>query len=376
MDTFEADEIEGWFFLTGDGVASMDFVQKEDVARIAVDATEDRHNVWWALIKRNISPSLDLSKLEDPNYELRVEARVRVSDAPRRLNLMVNTQRTTDFHRQLKEFDIPDTTGWHTISMTTTDLDAVPGDSLFVQLSVTDWGHDTYHVDLDYYRADIINVHEADTDRGEPLTYHPPVPDVDTFLLHLDVTYDALINRDFPDVNFYNWSVQDKDGLSRVLTTINPNQWAVLRWDFDDLDNRRANGAALLELTTHSVSNGGNYEEYFGEDLGMEFGKVRVIEVMGGDPAWESEMVTFNKLTRGEHMDEVFNPQMIIDLEPTAEKGGKTYFTISRPVLQRLLDGDSKGLLIRPLGAINPSFYGAGNETDYAGPKLHLNTSE
>ncbi len=374
LDTFEADDIEGWFFFTGDGNTTMDFVQKDNFAKIQVDATDDRHNVWWAIIKQDISSSLDLSKLEDPDYELRVEARVRVSDAPRRLNFMINTQRTTDFHKQLKEFDIPDTTGWHTISMTTTDLDAVPGDSLFVQLGVTDWGHDTYHVDLDYYRADIINIHEAGPDKGEPLTYHPTVPDVDTFSHHLDVTHDGLINHDFPDVNFYNWSVQDENGVARILT-INPNQWAVLRWDFDGLDIRKTDMAGLLELTTHSVPNGGDYEESFGEDLGMEFGKVRVIEITGGDPEWNSKSLTFNGLIRGEALDEVFNPQMIIDLEPSDEKGGKTYFTISRPVMQRMLDGRTKGLLIRPLGAINPSFYGSGNQSDH-GPKLHLNSTE
>jgi hypothetical protein len=37
--------------------------------------------------------------------------------------------------------------------------------------------------------------------------------------------------------------------------------------------------------------------------------------------------------------------------------GAKTYFTISRPVLQRLLDGRTRGLALRPLGAMMASFY-------------------
>jgi hypothetical protein len=149
MDSFDQDEIEGWFFFTGDGDATMDFIQKDNYARIFVDATEDRFNVWWAIIKRDISPALDLSKLQDPDYELRVEAKVRAGDAPRRVNFMINTNRTTDFHKQLIEHEIPDTTEWHTISFTTTDLDVMPGDSLFVQFGVTDWGLETYYVDLD-----------------------------------------------------------------------------------------------------------------------------------------------------------------------------------------------------------------------------------
>jgi len=54
-------DIKGWFFFTDDGNSALNFVQKVDFTRITMDTTEDCHNVWWALIKRNISPSLDLS---------------------------------------------------------------------------------------------------------------------------------------------------------------------------------------------------------------------------------------------------------------------------------------------------------------------------
>lgn len=375
LDSFDNKKIEGWTFFTGDGGATMDFVPKDGHARIFVDATNDRHNVWWALIRRNISASLDLSKLKDPNFELRVEARVRVSDAPRRLNFMVNTQRTTDFHKQLREYDIADTTGWHTISMTTGNLDAVPGDSLFVQLGIIDWGLEKYHVDLDYYRADIIDVTEAGPDKGEPLLYHPPVPDTDRFSNHLDVTHDALINSDFPDVNFNDWQVTEQEGNVRVLT-VDANQWAVLRWDFDQYKNAEADGLGLLELTTHSVSKGGNYIDAYGEELEMEFGKVRVVEILGGDPEWDQKTVTYNSLIQGNDLSEVVNGQMIIDIEPAEEPGSINYITIPRPVLQRLLDGKTKGLLIRPLGAINSSFYATENQSENSRPKLHFNIRE
>ncbi|HEX7027001.1 MAG TPA: hypothetical protein VF268_07150, partial [Gammaproteobacteria bacterium] len=273
LDAFDKDEITGWSFFTGDGAATMDFVPGDGYARILVDATADRHNVWWAIIKRDVSAWLDLEKLADPDYELRVEARVRVSDAPRRLNFMVNTQRTTDFHEHLKEYDIPDTAGWHTISMTTRNLDAVPGDALNVQLGVTDWGPDKYHVDVDYYRAEIVNVRRAGPDQGEPLPYHPAVPDIDTFAHKLEVTHDALINAGFPGVNFNDWHIKTREGDMPVLT-VRAGQWAVLRWDFSRYAEAEADGAGLLELTMHSILKGGDYTAAYGEDFGMEFDKV------------------------------------------------------------------------------------------------------
>ena len=84
LDSFDGKKIDGWFFFTGDGFAKMDFTQKKGFARLSVDGTPDQANVWWAIIKRDVSSHLDLSKLHDPAYALRVEAKVRVSHAPRR----------------------------------------------------------------------------------------------------------------------------------------------------------------------------------------------------------------------------------------------------------------------------------------------------
>ena len=103
LDSFDKNEIEGWFFFTGDGAATMDFVQKDGFSRILVDATKDKHNVYWTLIKRDVTAFLDLEKLKEPDFELRVEAKVRVSNAPRRINMMVNTQRTINYHEHLME---------------------------------------------------------------------------------------------------------------------------------------------------------------------------------------------------------------------------------------------------------------------------------
>ena len=375
LDSFEGPKITGWDFWTGDGDATMDFVQEDGFARIVVDATKDRYGVWWAIIKRDVTASLDLEKLKDPAYELRVEARVRAGEAPRRVNFMLNTSRTTNFHEHLREYYIPDTDGWHTISFTTQHFDAHPGDQVFVQFGVTDWGPGIHHVDLDYYRADVVRRDQAAPDLGEPLLYHPPVADPASFAHHLQVAGDSVVNTDFPDVNFNDWHVTTPEGTARVLT-VDPNQFPVLRWDFSAFQGKKAAGAGLLELTTYSVAKGGKYIAAFGEDLGVEFGVVHVIEILGGDPAWDQEAVTYHSLLHGENASDVFNPQMTIDLELNEQPGGKTYFTLPRPVMQRLLDGTTKGLVVRPLGSIVATFYASEDGTPDSAPKLHFSTKE
>jgi len=375
LDEFNQDNIQGWFFFTGDGNSTIDFVQKEGKAAILVDATNDKDNVWWAIIKRDVSGFLDLNKFKNPDYELRVEARVRASIAPRRVNFMINTQRTIDFHEHLKEFDIADTSEWHIISMTTKNLDVIPGDSLYVQLCVTDWGVDKYQLEIDYYRADIIDVNKAEPDKGEPLFYHPPIPQISTFSHSIPVSQDAVINSDYPDVNFSDWHINEHDVNIPVLTIAN-NQWAIMRWDFGQFKQSVADGEGLLELTTHSVLKGGDYITTYGQDFGMEFGKVRVIEILGGSPKWEQNKVTYKTLFSEDGSGEIVNGQMIFDAEVIESKGGKNFITISRPVLQRLLDGKTKGLMIKPLGAINASFYASEELTGKNSPKLYFNTKE
>ena len=374
LDNFNGPKIEGWFTMTGDGAAAVDFVQMDGFARMNVDATHDRHGVWWTLIKRDVSAHIDLGKLADPAFELRVEARVRASHAPRRVNFMVNTQRTTNFHEHLREYDIADTTGWHVISMTTRDLDAVPGDTVFVQFCVTDWGPDKYAVDIDYYRVDVVRREEAGPDLGEPLVYHPDVPGASAFAHHAGVTHDSVIHSDFPDVNFNDWHVAEPGGIARVLT-VDANQWIVLRWDFGALKGAKAGGAGVLELTTSSLARGGRYIEAWGRDLGVEFGMIHVIEILGGDPAWDQETVTYDSLMHGGTYADVFNTQMTIDLELAGQPGGKAWFTLPRPVMQRLLDGTTKGILIRPLGAVVGTIYASENSAGN-GPVLHFNTAK
>jgi len=361
--------VAGWQTLTGDGEAQLKFVAMDGFARMQVDASKDQHNIYWTIIKRDVAKYLDMEKLKSPDYELRVEARVRPSHAPRRVNFMINTQRTTDYHEHLREYDLDQTTDWQVISMTTRNLDAVPGDQLNVQLSVTDWGPGEYYLDVDYYRAEVVPVKNAKADVGEPLVYHPPIPVLKSFTQHLKVQQDTSINSAFPLVNFNNWTSNN----ARVFT-VSAGQYPVLRWDLQSFQGQKATAAGVLELTTESVQKGGNYIAALGEDFGIEFDKVRVFEILGGDKNWQQDTVTYASFTQGKDLQSTINGQMIFDTE-VAQANGKTLVTIPRPVLQRLLDGTTHGLLLQPLGALEVSFYDSEHGDGSQAATLHFSTS-
>jgi hypothetical protein len=340
--------VKGWSFFTGEGSAVMDFIQKDGYASILVDATKDRRGVWWALIKHRVSDGMDLALLKKPGYALRIEARIRVSHAPRRVNLHLNTQKTTDFHSHLMEFDIPDTESWHTISMTTHGFEAEPGDTVNGQMALMDWGLGRYRVDVDYFKVDVIDTAVAGPDKGDPVPYHPPVADPKSFSGEVRAAADATIDLDNPDVNLNNWYVRDAGKRTNVVTA-GGKRFIILRWDLGPFAGKKAAGPGLLELTTRSLERT--------SDERPDFGLIRVVEILGGDPRWDQKTVTFDSLRLGKPLDEVLDPQMIIDWPVAEGDGGKTYLTISRPVLQRLIDGKTLGIAIKPLGAINASFY-------------------
>ncbi len=204
----------GWTFLTGDGAAVMDFAQAGGLGRVRVDATRDTSNIWWALIKRNVAPYLDLSRL-GRGRELRATVRVRASAAPRRVNLHFNTQRTTDFHTHLMEFDLPDTL-WHTLSMTTHGFEAYPGDTVHAQLALMDWGIGRWGVDIDWYRVDVVDPDSVGPDLGEPIPYRPPVPDPASFAEHLAAAETATIDPSTDVIVHY----LDRDATGRAFPAI------------------------------------------------------------------------------------------------------------------------------------------------------------
>ena len=360
--------VEGWSFLTGDGQATMDFRQGgQGYASILVDATTDRRGIWWALVQRRVSDHMDLSVLRKPGHEFRIEVRIRVSHAPRRVNLQVLTQRTTDYHSHLMEFDIPDTENWHTLSMTTHGFDAGPGDSVIGHIALMDWGLEKYRVDLDYLKVDVVEVASAGPDQGAPVPYHPKVPDRRTFRQMVKVAQDTIIDVANPEVNLNNWYVRDGEKRKNLLT-VNGTQYAILRWDLRAFAGRQVADHGLLEVTTHSVLR-------TSDDL-KDFGIVRVVEILGGDPAWNQATVTADSLRRGEPLERVLNSQMIIDWPVTEGDGGKTYLTISKPVLQRMIDGRTLGIAVKPLGSISASLYAMENEGGRLGARLLFNVKE
>jgi len=339
----------GWEFFTGDGTATMDLRQGgPGYASIFVDATKDRRGIWWALIDREVSDAMDLALLRRPGHEVRIEARIRVSHAPRRVNMQVLTRRTTDWYSHLMEFDIPDAESWHTISMTTRGFDAGPGDRLVGHLALMDWGLERYRVDLDYVKVDIVDVATAGPDVGAAVPYHPPLADPRSFGQAASVAQDGVIDVENTDVSLHDWGVREGAQRTRLLS-VDATRFVILRWDLGAFAGRKAKGPGLLELTTHSV-------ERKAEDV-KDFGIVRLVEILGGDPEWDRKTVTTERLCRGQPLERVLNTQMIIDWPVTEGEGGKTYLTISRPVLQRMLDGKTLGLALKPLGAIKAAFH-------------------
>ncbi|MBN2369080.1 MAG: hypothetical protein JXO72_01190 [Vicinamibacteria bacterium] len=353
-----------WTHFTGDGSAAIDFQQSDGYGTMLVDGVRDRDNIWWALIKRDVASSLDLKRLGEPGHELRLEARVRIHEAPRRVHLSANTQKTTDYHEHLREFDIIDATGWHTISMTTRGFRAEPGDEVNVQFAITDWGLGKYQADVDYYKVDVVDTASVGPDKGEPQQYHPPVPDLGALSEKVRVAQDSTVSLQYRDVNLNDWFTAD-NGRKATALTVNGAQIVILRWDLRAYAGQRAAGAGVLELSTHSVARAIVEPE--------ELGQVRVTEILGGDPDWDQRTVTLDSLLQGQPLDAVLNPQMIIDERVAEGRGVKTLASISRPVLQRLLDGRTLGLAIRPLGPIDATFYSSEHEGGSRAATLHFN---
>lgn len=357
----------GWSWMAGDGEAEIDFVPRDGYAAIEVDATADRLNIWWAVIRRRLDPALDMSLLARPGHELRIEARVRSSHAPRRFNLHFNTQRTSDFHSHLREFDLARAHEWKTVSMTTEDFPAKAGDQLFFQMAMMDWGRERYQLDVDYVRVEIVDAaSEAGLppDLGDPQRYHPPVPSADSLGYHLPVAADVVIDEAFPQMNLNDWGREDGSPLLAVTS----DQTTLLRWDLEAWRGRTAVGLGVLTLTTESLYR--PFQEF------EEIGRVRVFEVIEGPRRWDEHSVTYEELCDGRPLERVINGQMIIDVEINPETGGVTRIPLPRAVMQRMLDGRTHSLALRPLGPINVTWRARGGARSVDAPHLAFNLED
>jgi hypothetical protein len=262
------------------------------------------------------------------------------------------------------EFDIPDTTQWHTISMTTHNFETQIGDSINSHLALMDWGLGKYRIDFDYFKVDVVNRNTVEKDLGAPMPYHPALADPMSFALHADVAQDATIDTHFTDRNFNHWHTRGESGDYTELLTVSGTQIVIMRWDFSALKGKKVKRAGLLELSPYSVQRSPDFKK--------DFGMVRIAEILEGDPKWDERTVTYEKLKGNRSIEQVINTQMIIDDSVTWNQNRKVLFTISKPVLQRLIDGKTLGLAIKPLGAVNASFYSKDVGDRERSPRLYV----
>jgi hypothetical protein len=367
IDRFDGSPHIEWRTATGDGDITAVFeiqVDKDQQGKAVfrVDASDDTRNVWWAVIQSTVSGYIDVAELEKHGHELRIETRIRANHAPRRVNLHAHTQRTQDFHTHLMEFDIPDAQNWHTIGMTTNNFDARSGDTINVQLALMDWGRDNYQVELDYFKADVVSANDGWAVPGDAVLYPPPVPQPEEFRHSVPVAESGMIDPEYPGVNFAGWNA----GGVPVLTT-DGSKIIVLRWDTSEFTGQTADGYGMLELFTHS---------WFQTDNTSlpDFDRVRLVEIFGGDAKWNRKIVTFSNFTQGKPVNNLFNSQMIIDISKPEDFKDPLRIHIPRPVIQRLLNGKTRGIALYPLGALQATFHLGNARVPAHTPVLYFNT--
>lgn len=347
----------GWAALSGggDNQTSIAFTQKNGVGIITVDATRNRRNIWWALIKRSVTPYIDDAMLGRPDKALRIETRIRLLK-PRRINLSFVHTRTTDPHRDMMEYDITDTK-WHVISFTDRHLDATPKDEVFAQLALYDSGRETLCAELAYFKVRVVDAAGAPPDRGNPQPYMPPVKPPERFAQALPAAQDAMIDSAWPDTNFASWS----DGGAPLLS-VSGTQMILLRWDFSAFAGKTPKGWGLLALTAERVARTRSDRE--------RFGTVRVVEITGGDPDWTRATVTRTRFLAGRSASTVLNHQRIADAVP--EAGGRMLVKLSPAVLARLMSGRTKGLALYAEGAVTAAFASGRSADPKARPTLYF----
>ena len=341
----------GWATLTGAGEASLSFSQKDGVGIVAVDATGDKRNIWWAVIKRSVTPAIDARLLGRPDKALRIETRIRLLK-PRRVMLSLVHTRTTDFHRDMREYDIADT-DWHVISYTDKTFDATPADEVFAQLALYDAGRQRHFIEIAWFKVSIVDADTAGPDLGDPQVYNPPLPQIASFSNALAVAQDTVVDAAQPSMNFKDWTDGRTGG---PLIGVADSRMILLRWDFAQFEGKTPNGWGVLALSTERSAPG----------------MLRVVEIKGGDPNWTRATVSRRSFLQGLPEHSVLNPQLMVDVAP-AKPEERTLIAVSPAVLARLLSGKTKGLAIYALGAVNAAFASSLSPDPNARPILYFN---
>lgn len=362
LETFQGEPSKEWITFTGDGDAVSALERMDSWLQFKVDATDDTQNVWWAIAQTTLTDELDLEPFadEDSEYGLRMEARIRVSHAPRRFNMQLRTQRYEGDYAGLMEFDIPESGEWFTVSMTLEHLDIRPGDQITPHLAMMDWGPFVYTMDIDYVKVDVVTIPDAGEDLGEQVVYPPPVPQPQEFEFSLIAAESGMIDRHYPDLNMSGWVAGDVPAL-----TLDNTKFVILRWDLSEIEGRQTDGYGMLELTPFSF-----YQTTATDRI--EFDQIRMVEILGGDPYWKRESVTYESFLQGELLESVLNTQMIHDITIPSQKDEVLTIHLPKPVVQRLIDGKAKGIAFYPLGALQATFYRDGEGDRYA-PRLYYN---
>jgi hypothetical protein len=359
---FVSQGIPGWNAKTGDGTGIFTQRIENGVATLRLDARQDKRNIWWAFLHRDASGPLDLKNLSKPGYGLRITARVKPSHGPRRVNLYLKSQSSEDDF--LREFDLPTAGQWYEISMTTGTFRHAAGRPLLGQVSFMDWGNTgVYELAVDYLQVDVVKLDRAGPDKGQPLPYRPPLADAAQFGLEMPVAADVTLDRQYADVNLAAWVADGTAG--GPLLAVDGSRVALLRWDLSALKGKKVKGQGQFEFYAQSV--------YRLAQNPKDFGEVRICEVLGGPPGWSEESITLDGFLAGQPEAAVFNEQTIVDVAVTPGPDGKTTVTISQPVLQRLVDGTTKGLVIKPLGAISAVLRDADADGGRYAARLRLN---
>ena len=347
-EEFSSSDLSNWSVVTGSGDlianSTVTLTQQDGVGIFRIDATNDRRNIWWAVMKCEITGSIDRKMLNKPNKAIRIEAKVRMPK-PRRFNMSLNHTSTTDYHDDLAEFDIDDS-NWHVVSYTNNEFGAKPTDNVFLQLAVMDAGREVITVEIEYIKVSFVDAATAMPDFGNPMPYRPPLADPESFTHSLPVTEDAIIDSYYPQVNFDTW--YDASTGSEPLLSISGTQTSILRWDLSDYKGKTPDGWGLLVLTTHNV-------HFAPTDL-EEFGYIRLVEIKGDDTSWTREKVTYESLLSGKPENKIIHPQLVMDTPPELKSGAKTIIPVSPAVMERLFSGKTTGLAIYSQGAVNASF--------------------
>ena len=349
VEDFSAPELNGWRVIAGSGDlqpgSTVKLTQANGKGVFWIDATNDRRNIWWALMRHDISDHIDRSMLGRHDKAIRIEAKVRLAK-PRRFNMRLYHTSSPDSHADLVEFDIADS-NWHVVSYTNFEFGAQPVDRVGVHLAVIDAGREVITVELAYIKVTIVDAATAPPDLGDPLPYRPTIKGPEDFSQSLIVSEDAIIDAEYPWVNFSRW--YDASTASQPLLSISGTQTSILRWDFSRFSGNKPNGWGLLVLTTHNV--------HYAPLRLEEFGYIRLVEIKDGDPFWTRYEVTFDSLLQGKEKNNVIHPQLVMDEPPEFKQGAKTVILVSPPVMRRLFSNKTKGLAIFSQGAVNASFY-------------------